>query len=138
MATDKELDQALVTAVRRVSEAGCHYRLEELATCYEPDLQIVIVDETGAIRRFDHAQNMAFFRSLRDAGAPPLNTAAEFRVAEVHAGTGHVVVIRQMDLGQGERQVVFSLMLRQGDDGVWRVFREHAVVQGPASDAGEP
>ena len=35
-----------------------------------------------------------------------------------------------MDLGYGagEQEIVFTLMLRIGNDGKWRVFREHAVI----------
>ena len=33
-----------------------------------------------------------------------------------------------MNLGAGEKKIVFTLMLRMGNDGRWRVFREHAVI----------
>ena len=124
------LNQDLMNAVRTLSDAGCHYRLDELAGCYEPDLQIFIVQPDGNVLSFDYEQNMAFFRERRDAGAPPINTSIHFNIAEVQGGTGFVTATRRMDLGYGagEQEIVFTLMLRIGDDGKWRVFREHAVI----------
>lgn len=123
-----ELNQDLMDTVRRLSHAGCNYRLDELAGYYEPDLQIFIIAADGAVQAFDYEKNMEFFRRRRDAGAPPLNTAIQFNLAEVQGGTGFVTATRRMDLGAGEREMVFTLMLRMGNDGRWRVFREHAVI----------
>ena len=97
-------------AVRTLSDAGFHYRFDEVAGCYE--------------------QNRAFFRERRNAGAPPINTSIHFNIAEVQGGTGFVTATRRMDLGYGtgEQEIVFTLMLRIGNDGKWRVFREHAVI----------
>lgn len=124
-----KLDSELTQAVTALIDAGCHYRLDDLAECYAPDLQILMVQEDGTLHRFDYAQNMAFFKHLHDSGAPPLNTAVHFNAAEVQDGTGYVIATRHMDLGAGEKTIVFSLMLRQ-ETGRWRVFREHALIQG--------
>ena len=96
------LNQDLMNAVCTLSNAGCNYRLDELAGSYEPDLQIFIVQPDGNVLSFDYEQNMAFF----------------------------VTATRRMDLGYGvgEQEIVFTLMLRIGNDGKWRVFREHAVI----------
>ena len=40
-----------------------------------------------------------------------------------------------MNLGAGEKKIVFTLMLRQTDGGPWQIFREHAVVVGDAPSA---
>ena len=124
------LNQDLMNAVRTLSDAGCHYRLDELAGCYEPDLHIFIVQPDGTVLSFDYEQNMAFFHERRDAGAPPINTSIHFNIAEVQGGTGFVTATRRMDLGYGagEQEIVFTLMLCIGNDGKWRVFREHAVI----------
>ena len=66
----------LTETVSRLIDAGCHYRLEALAELYTPDLSIIIVQEDGSVASFDYAQNMAFFRQLREQNAPPLNTVA--------------------------------------------------------------
>ena len=47
------LNQDLMNAVRTLSDAGCHYRLDELAGCYEPDLHIFIVQPDGNVLSFD-------------------------------------------------------------------------------------
>ena len=124
------LNQDLMNAVRTLSDAGCHYRLDELAGCYEPDLHIFIVQPDGNVLSFDYEQNMAFFRERRVAGAPPINTSIHFNIAEVQGSTGFVTATRRMDLGYGagEQEIVFTLMLRIGNVGKWRVFREHAVI----------
>lgn len=121
------MNPQLTQAVEKLIDVGCHYRLDELAQCYTPDLQIVIRQDDGSLAQFDYAANLAFFRGLRDADAAPLNTAVRFELAEVQGDTGYVIATRRMDLGAGEKTIVFSLMLRQQDE-TWRVFREHAVV----------
>lgn len=124
--------QALRGAVLRLIDAGCHYRLDELATLYAPELRILIVQPDGPVLRFDHAQNMAFFRQRQQAGAPPLDTAAVFNDIEVAGDTGYVSVTRRMALDGGTpRTLVFQLTLARRD-GRWRVVREHAVVTGTA------
>ena len=124
------LNQNLMDAVRTLSDAGCNYRLDELADCYEPDLQIFTIKSDGSMLVFNYEQNMAFFRERRDAGAPAINTSIHFNIAEVQGGTGFVTATRRMDFGTGagEQEIVFTLMLRIGNDGKWRVFREHAVI----------
>lgn len=123
------LDAELTEAVSHLIDTACHYRMDELASLYAPDLMIVIVQENGETLTFDHDQNRAFFQSLKDAGAPPLNTAVIFNHAQIHDGIGYVTATRQLDLGQGEKRIVFTLMLRH-DGTRWQVFREHAVVTG--------
>lgn len=123
------LNTELVTAVRHLIDTACHYRMDELARLYAPDLMIVIVQENGETLTFDHDQNRAFFQGLKDAGAPPLNTAVIFNHAQIHDGIGYVTATRLLDLGQGEKRIVFTLMLRH-DGTCWQVFREHAVVTG--------
>lgn len=125
------LEQPLVDAVNKLIDAGCHYRLDALAQCYAPDLEIVIVQEDGAVATFDYEQNMAFFRQRRDAAVAPLNTFVEFNYAQQSNGIGYVIATRRMDLGAGEKKIVFTLMLRQEAE-QWQVFREHAVVVGDA------
>ena len=99
---------------------------------YTPDLQILICQENGALARFDYAQNLAFFRHLRDSGAPPRNTAVAFQPSEVQDGIGYVIATRRLDLGAGEKRIAFNLMLRQNATGDWLVFREHAFIPGDA------
>ncbi len=50
------MNEQLTQTVRRLIDAGCHYRLDELATLYAPDLAIVIVQEDGGIAAFDYEQ----------------------------------------------------------------------------------
>lgn len=125
------LEQPLIDAVNQLIDAGSHYRLDALAQCYAPDLEIVIVQGDGAVATFDYEQNTTFFRQRRDMAAAPLNTFVEFNYARQRNGIGYVMATRRMDLGAGEKQIVFTLMLRQ-EAGTWRVFREHAVVVGDA------
>lgn len=93
----------LTQAVEKLIDAGCHYRLDELAECYTPDLHIVIRQADGQLMQFDYLANMAFFRGLREQGAPALNTAVRFDYAEVQSEIGYVIATRRMDLGQGEK-----------------------------------
>lgn len=122
-------EQPLIDAVNQLIDAGCHYRLDALAQCYAPDLEIVIVQEDGTVVTFDYEQNMAFFRQRHDAAAAPLNTSVEFNYTRQRNGIGYVMATRRMDLGAGEKKIVFTLMLRQ-EAKQWQVFREHAVVVG--------
>lgn len=123
------LNVGLTQAVEALIDAGCHYRLDALAECYSKDLQIVMLQEDGAVAMFDYEQNMAFFQNLRDSGAAPLNTDVTFNYAQIQDDIGYVIATRRMNLGMGEKTIVFTLMLRS-EAGKWRVFREHAVVRG--------
>lgn len=124
-------DQKLIHTVERLIAAGCNYRIDELKEIYAPDLLIHILQEDSALMSFDYEKNLDFFRSLRDSGAPPLDSTAHFNLAEVQNGIGFVAVTRTMDLGAGPKRIVFNLMLRNTPEG-WRVFREQAVVAGEA------
>jgi hypothetical protein len=111
--------------------AGCNYRIEELKEIYAPDLVIHILQEDSSLLTFDYEKNLDFFRSLRDSGAPPLDSTAHFNLAEVQNDIGFVIVTRTMNLGSGPKKIVFSLMLRETPKG-WQVFREQAVIAGEA------
>ncbi|KPN71850.1 nuclear transport factor 2 family protein [Neisseria sp. 83E34] len=117
----------LIQTVQKLIDAGCHYRLDELAQYYTPDLHIIIVQPNGKTAQFDYEQNMAFFRQRLKAGLTALNTSARFDYVGEQGDTGYVITTRNLDLGAGEQTIVFSLMLRQ-EAGRWRVFREHAIV----------
>ena len=121
------MNQELINTVKHLIDTACHYSMDELATLYATDLQIIIVQKTGDVLSFDYEQNLAFFRTLREQNTPPINTAVSFQHADIQDGMGYVIATRHMDLGQGEQQIVFTLMLRRTADN-WQVFREHAVV----------
>lgn len=125
------MNTKLTAAITRLIDTACHYRTDELAELYAPDLLIVIIDENGQTITFDYTQNLAFFQGLKDAGALPLNTTVSFHHADIHDGTGYVSASRLLDLGQGEKRIVFTLMLRHNGTH-WQVFREHAVITGNA------
>ena len=124
-------DQKLIQTIERLIAAGCNYRIDELEKIYAQDLVIHIIQEDSSLMTFDYEKNIDFFRSLRDSGAPPLDSTAHFNLAEVQNGIGFVVVTRTMDLGAGPKKIVFSLMLRDVPEG-WQVFREQAVIAGQA------
>jgi len=98
----------LQNAVRRLIDAGCHYRLDALTACHSrpPKASYGV--------------------------APPRNTAVAFQPSEVQDGIGYVIATRRLDLGAGEKRIAFNLMLRQNATGDWLVFREHAFIPGDA------
>ncbi|UOP01024.1 hypothetical protein [Kingella potus] len=69
-----------------------------------------------------------FSKTCATAARTALNTAVKFYYAQRQGGTGYVSAMRRMDLGAGEQNILFTLMLRQ-EGGRWRVFREHAHIQ---------
>lgn len=127
--TLNKLEQELKEAIDALIDAGCNYRLDELEKLYAPELTIVMLQPDGNILSFDYQQNMAFFRQLRDSGAAPIDTTAEYNYINVCDQFGYVMVTRHMDLGQGSKKIVFNLMLKKLSDS-WQVYREHAVVVG--------
>ena len=124
-------DAKLIQTIERLIDAGCNYRIEDLKGIYAPDLVIHILQEDSSLLTFDYKKNLDFFHSLRDSGAPPLDSTAHFNLAEIQDGIGFVVVTRTMNLGAGSKKIVFNLMLREGAEG-WQVFREQAVISGEA------
>ena len=125
------MNQTLTAAVSHLIDTACHYRMHELAGLYARDLCIVIVDEAGQTITFDYAQNLAFFENLKQQNAPPLTTDVTFNYADIHDGIGYVTATRLLDLGQGKKRIVFTLLLRPHGSG-WQIFREHAVILGDA------
>jgi hypothetical protein len=124
-------DQELISTINRLIDAGCNYRIDQLEKIYTPDLMIYIRQEDSSLVTFDYKESLNFFRSLRDSGAPPLDSTAEFTLAEVQNDIGFVMVSRTMNLGAGPKKIVFNLMLRKAPaPEVWQVFREHAIVTG--------
>ncbi|MDR0810096.1 MAG: hypothetical protein LBE86_13385 [Gemmobacter sp.] len=121
----------LIQVVERLIRAGCSYRIDDLKDIYASDLVIHILQEDSSLQTFDYEENLHFFRSMRDSGAPPLDSTAFFNLAEVQDGVGFVVVTRTMNQGSGPKTIVFSLMLRETPEG-WKVFREQAVIVGDA------
>ncbi len=122
-----EKQQELRNAVESLIDAGCNYRLDDLEKIYAPELNIVMLQPDGSILVFDYQQNMDFFRGLRDSGAPPIDTTAEFNHVDVVDRQGYVIVTRHMNLGDGPRKIVFNLMLKKPGES-WRVYREHAII----------
>ncbi|MDO5076448.1 hypothetical protein [Corynebacterium sp.] len=122
------LNEELVQTVSNLIDAGCHYRVDELAEAYAPDLQTIMVQPQNKMIRFDYEQNMEFFRSRREAGEKPIKTDVEFLVADVHGDLGFVIGTRTMEPGGGRFKSVFNLMLRKNEAGKWQVFREQAVI----------
>lgn len=125
-------NQELIETVENLIDAGCNYRIDELEQLYAPELSIRMVQVDGSVLKFDYAQNIEFFRSLKNSGATPMDKTASFNAAEVQGDTGYVIVTRQMDLGGGPQKIVFNLMLSRSQIGRWQIFREHAVIVGEA------
>ncbi|TDO99826.1 nuclear transport factor 2 family protein [Marinomonas balearica] len=122
-----EPQKELKSTVEALIDAGCNYRLDDLANLYAPELIIVMLLPDGSVLNFDYQQNMEFFRRLRDSGAPSLDKTAEFNYIDVREQSGYVMVTRQMDLGDGPKKIVFNLMLKKSND-LWQIYREQAVV----------
>lgn len=126
-----ESESELKAAVEHLIHCGSHYEIDRFATLYAPELQIIIVDPANNVMVLDYEQNLAFFKSKRQAGASPLEETAEFIHLDVSGDYGYVVVVRHVALEGRRQKVVFSLNLRKSA-GTWRVFRETAVIVGDA------
>lgn len=124
-------NQDLITTVKELINAGCHYDLDTLSKLYAKDLKIIILQENGEYIAFNYEENMQFFQNLKDTNAPPLNTTAIFNFAEIQNNIGYVSVTRNLNLGFGEKKIVFQLMLGKTTNH-WQIFREQAVIIGNA------
>ena len=121
-------DTEIEDAVRTLIRAGSTYDLEALAACYDPSLEIVMIDPQGDAFVFDYNGNLDFFRNRRDAGAPHLDQTVRFLHTVAHEDEGTAVVERRMALtGDEPQRIVFALTLKRRD-GSWRVTRETAVI----------
>lgn len=132
-------DDANTRAVREAIEAliehGSHFHVDELERIYHRDLEVFLIDENGEVAVTSRGQNMAYFRSRHDSGAPPLSRWARFEHMAADERTGHVLVTRRMQLRERPERLVLSIDLVR-EDGRWQVIRE--VVFAQPDDGAEP
>lgn len=122
------MDPELIEVTKRLIRYATRYDIETLDTLYSDDLKIYRLDDRGETMTLDKPANMAYFIGKRDAGAAPLDDAAEFLHASQSDGVGMVVVKRTMQLGDRPEELFFTLIWRRGSDG-WKVIRESAYAQ---------
>ncbi|MDZ8119498.1 nuclear transport factor 2 family protein [Pontiella agarivorans] len=120
-------EKELKAAVEHLIHSGCNYNLNEFGNIYTPDLKVVIIDPSSQVAILNYEQNYEFFKAKRDSGASPLEETVNFVHLDISGDYGYVVVIRHVAMDIERQKVVFSLNLRKCD-GVWKVFRETAMI----------
>ncbi|MCW9705563.1 nuclear transport factor 2 family protein [Fodinibius salsisoli] len=120
------LNQELVDAVKKLIQNATRYNIEALDAIYHDDLRIAKMESNQEIRVMDKGENIALFKSKKEAGDDPLSTESTFRYAHASGPVGHVAVERRMKLHDQEEHLLFNLVLRKVDE-EWKIVSEFAI-----------
>lgn len=76
------------------------------------------------------ADNMAFFKSVKESNATPLNNYAEFHYADNDGEDGFIILIRRMkQLGDtSEQEFTFNIQWKK-KNGHWRIIKETVYIR---------
>lgn len=120
------LNQELVDAVKKLIKNATRYNIEALDDIYHDDLRIAKKESSQKVSVIDKDENIALFKSKKEAGDDPLSAESTFRYAHASGPVGHVAVERRMKLHDQEEHLLFNLVLRKVDD-KWKVVSEFAI-----------
>lgn len=120
---DDDSTRAVQETIEALIEHGSHFHVDELERIYHRDLEVFMIDENGEVAVTSRDENMAYFRSRHDSGAPPLSRWARFEHVAADGRTGHVLVTRRMQLRERPERLVLRIDLVR-EDGRWQVIRE--------------
>lgn len=120
--------QSVKHAVEWLIINASRYNLSVLKRLYHDDLEVVRIDEQGAVTTLDRDEVLAEFTCLRDSAAPYPDTSTEFNLLEADGEHAQVIVTRRLRAeGRAEKRIVSLDLVRE--KGRWRVRRETVLVQ---------
>ncbi len=119
---------AVKQVINDLISAGTSFDIGQLERIYHDDLQVLMITEDGNITEANKDGFKAMFQSKLDAGAPALNTWADFNHIQADDQNAHVLVRRKVKLMEDEQDLILSIDLVHEDDR-WQVIREVIFVR---------
>lgn len=104
-------------------QAGTSFDIDTLERIYHNDLQVIMLDPSGATSIADKAMFKGLFQSKRDNKEPALNTWAEFHRIDADDKNAHVLISRKVKLMAEEQKITLSIDLVK-EKNAWQVMRE--------------
>ncbi|WP_076417917.1 hypothetical protein [Colwellia sp. UCD-KL20] len=104
-------------------QAGTSFDIGALERIYHNDLQVIMLDPSGATSIADKAMFKGLFQSKRDNKEPALNTWAEFHRIDADDKNAHVLISRKVKLMAEEQKITLSIDLVK-ENNAWQVMRE--------------
>ena len=122
------IETSVLDAIHELIAAGTSFDVDQLERLYHDSLTVLMVAPDGQVSESSKADFKSLFQAKRDAGDPPLNTAARFLHSQANDDTAHVIVERSVALGPVEQDITLSIDLIF-EDGRWQVTREVIFVK---------
>lgn len=104
-------------------QAGTSFDIDALERIYHNDLQVIMLDPSGATSIADKAMFKGLFQSKRENKDPALNTWAEFHRIDADDKNAHVLISRKVKLMAEEQKITLSIDLVK-ENNAWQVMRE--------------
>lgn len=122
------IDKEIKDLTQNLIDNGTKYDLNFLNNIYDENLKFIRIDKENKIQVLNKADNMAFFKSLRDSNAEPLNNYAEFHYADNDGENGFIVLTRKMKQLETEQEFLFNIYWKK-QNGNWKIVREVVYVK---------
>lgn len=116
----KDLTQSLI-------DNGTKYDLNFLNNIYDENLKFIRIENENNIQVLTKADNMAFFKSLKESNAKPLNNYTEFHYADNDGENGFIVLTRKMKQLDTEQEFLFNIYWKK-ENRRWKIIREVVYV----------
>lgn len=122
------IDKEIKELTQNLINNGTKYDLDFLDAVYDKDLKFVRIDKENNIQVLTKADNMAFFKNLKDNNEKPLNNYAEFHYADNDGENGFIVLTRRMKQLNVEQEFLFNIYWKkQGNN--WKIIREVVYIK---------
>ncbi len=110
-------------AVEDLMNVAIHGDTSGLDRIYHQDMQILMLDISGELARFDKPSFMALMASSVKDTNPDDHKWARFNAVEANGDQGHVLITRRVPIGDARKALELSIDLIFEDDR-WQVTRE--------------
>lgn len=124
---DKNLYGVRAT-IESLIDAGTTADISALKNIYHRDMQILMLDESGAVQRFDKPGFITMLEGSIGTTKADENRWADFHVVDETEAHGHVLITRKVTLGGQKKVLTLSIDLLREDDR-WQVSREVIFVR---------
>ena len=126
----KMIDTEIQKLTQGLIDNGTQFNLEYLNKVYDDNLKFVRVDKENNVEVFIKADNIAFFKSLKDSDSAPLNTYAVFHYADNDGENGFIILTRRMKQPEldAEQEFTFNIQWKK-TNGEWKIIRETVYIR---------
>ena len=122
------IDAEIKKLTQELIDNGTKYNLAFLDNVYHDDLKFVRVHQNNSIEVLTKKDNMAFFTTLKNSGAKPLNQYVEFHYADNDHKNGFIILTRKMKQFEEEQEFLFNIYWKKINN-KWKIVRETVFIR---------